>query len=281
MFERIGRSFTLVRTSWDILMDDRKLLVFPVLSGIVTIFVILTFILPVLVSGFLGNLALLFVLFLFYLASYFVVIFFNTALISCVNAKLNGKQMSVGEGISAAARHLPAIIGWAALSATVGLVLNLLEERTGFIGDIVLAFIGAAWSIATFFVVPVLAIEDKGVTDSLKESVTLIKNTWGESIVGSVSIGIIFVLIGFVAAAISIAALMFIGGVAAIAAIAFFLLVVVVLAVVYSAMQGIFVTALYSYAKTGTVPSEFGQDLIQNAFQPKQPGSGNVSGGTI
>jgi hypothetical protein len=44
----------------------------------------------------------------------------------------------------------------------------------------------------------------------------------------------------------------------------------VILAVIYSALQGIFITALYTYAKTGTVPSGSDKDLIQNAFTPKQ-----------
>jgi ABC-type multidrug transport system fused ATPase/permease subunit len=278
MFESIGRSFELVQTSWNILMDDKKLLVFPVLSGIVTIAVILTFILPLLVSGAFmgmsraGPVAYYGLLFLFYVVSYFVVIFFNTALISCVNAKLNGKDMTVGEGLSNSAKHLPAIIGWAVLSATVGLVLHLLEERAGFIGDIVLAIIGGVWSLVTYFVVPVLILEDKGVVDSLKESVSLIKKTWGESIVGSAGMAIIFVIIG-VLAALVVLATMFLGNVLLFgAALALFLIFIVLLAVVYYAMQGIFVTALYTYAKTGSVPSSFNKDLIENAFAPRQAG---------
>jgi hypothetical protein len=282
MFESIGRSFELVKTSWNILMDDKKLLVFPVLSGIVTILVIITFILPLLVTGAFmgmsgaGPIAYYGLLFLFYVVSYFVVIFFNTALISCVNAKLNGKEMSVGEGLSNSAKHLPAILGWAILSATVGLILYLLEDRAGFIGDIVLAVIGGVWSLVTYFVVPVLVLEDKGVVASLGESFGLIKKTWGESIVGSASIAIVFVVIGVIAA-LGVFATMFLGNALIFgAALVLFLLLLVLLAVVYYAMQGIFVTALYTYAKTGTVPAAFSRDLIQNAFVPKQSGPGTV-----
>jgi len=280
MFESIGRSLALVKTSWDVLMDDKQLLVFPVLSGIVTLLVILTFVLPLLVSGALrgmshtGPVVYYGLLFLFYVASYFVVIFFNTALISCVNAKLNGKTMTVGEGLSNSAKHLPAILGWAIVAATVGLILHLLEERAGFIGDIVLAVVGGIWSLVTYFVVPVLILEDKGVFDSLKESVTLIKKTWGESIVGSAGMAIIFVVVGVIAG-FGVLATMLLGN-PVIFAVALFLLIVVILAVIYSAMQGIFVTALYTYAKTGTVPSAFHPDLIQNVFAPKQTGPGNI-----
>ena len=282
MFESIGRSIGLVKTSWNILMDDKKLLVFPILSGIVTILVVLTFILPLLFSGALmgkahaGPLVYYGLLFLFYIVSYFVVIFFNTALITCVNAKLNGRDLTVGEGLSAAAKHIPAIIGWAVISATVGLVLHLLEERSGLIGQIALSLVGGAWALVTFFVVPVLVIEDKGVFESIKESLSLIRKTWGESIIGAGGMAVVFVVIGILGG-LCVLGTLFLGiELLFYAAFALFLLMIVVLAVVYSAMQGIFVTALYTYAMTGTVPAAFNRDIIENAFLPKQAGPGTI-----
>jgi ABC-type multidrug transport system fused ATPase/permease subunit len=282
MFESIGRSFALVKTSWNILMDDKKLLIFPVLSGIVTLIVLATFILPLILAEFVqaavpgGAVFFYGMLFAFYFASYFVVIFFNTALISCVNARLNGKDMTVREGVSNAARHLPSILAWSLVSATVGIILHLIEQRAGFIGRIATALVGGIWSLVTFFVVPILILEDKGVVDSVKESVSLIKKTWGESIVGSGSIMLIFVAIGIVGLLLVMATLfvgnMIIFGVT----LVLFILLVVVLAIVASAMQGIFVTALYTYARTGTVPAGFDKNLIQNAFVPKLAGPGNI-----
>jgi len=282
MFESIGRSFALVKTSWNILMDDKKLLVFPVLSGIVTLIVLATFILPLILAEFVqsaipgGPVFFYGILFAFYFASYFVVIFFNTALISCVNARLQGKDMSVGEGLSNAARHLPSILAWALVSATVGIILHLVQRRGGFIGRIAAALVGGIWSLVTFFVVPILILEDKGVVDSVKESVSLMKRTWGESIVGSGSILLIFIALGVVAF-IGVLTTLVIGNMVVFGiALVLFILLVVVLAIVASAMQGIFVTALYSYARNGTVPSGFNKDLIQNAFVPTHAGPGNI-----
>lgn len=279
MFESIGRSLSLVKTSWDILMADKKLLAFPILSGIVTLIVILSFVLPLfLVGTFLNTTGILFyaLLFAFYVVSYFVVIFFNTALISCVNARLQGKDMSVKEGLSNAGRHFGAILAWAVVSATIGLILHLIEERSGIVGQIATSIIGGLWSLVTFFVVPVLVLEDKGVIDSVKESVSLIRKTWGESIVGAGSIMIIFIVIGVVAL-LGVIGTMFLGNMIVFGiALVLFLILVVILAIVASAMQGIFVTALYTYAKTGIVPSAFDKNLIQNAFVPKQPGTGNI-----
>jgi hypothetical protein len=275
MFESIGRSFALVKTSWDILMQDKKLLAFPVMSGIVSIIVLLTFILPLLVSdAFMGVIpagpvVYYGLLFVFYAVSYFVVIFFNTALIACVNARLNGGEMSVTEGLSTAGRHLPTILAWALISATIGLILHLIEERFELVGKIAASLIGGAWALVTYFVIPVLVLEDKGVVDSVKGSVALIQKTWGESIVGSASMAIIFVVIGVVAA-IGVFITLLIGNAALfVITLALFLVFVVLLAVVYAAMEGIYVTALYTYAKTGTVPSAFNRDLIQNAFIQK------------
>lgn len=269
MFESIGRSIELFKTSWSVLMGDKKLLVFPLLSGIVSVIVLLTFIIPLVIGQFFGSFLSYAVLFAFYLVSYFVVIFFNTALISCVNARLQGKEMSVGEGLKNALNHFTAILGWALISATVGIILNLLRERGGFVGQIAAAIAGGAWGLVTFFVVPVLVLEDKGVFDAIRESAALIRKTWGESIIGTGSIFLVFLVIGVIGFA-GVLATLLLGSFAVFGiTLALFLVLVIVLAVVAAAMQGIFVTALYTYARTGTVPPAFNRDLIQNAFVQK------------
>lgn len=242
---------------------------FPVLSGIVSIIVFATFILPLIVGQFFLGLFFYIALFAFYLVSSFVVIFFNTALISCVNARLQGRDMSVGEGLSNALSHFTSILGWALLSATVGIVLQLIRERGGIVGQIASAIAGGAWGLVTFFVVPVLVFEDKGVFDAIKESTSLIRKTWGETIIGSGSIMLVFIIMGFIGF-LGVIATLFLGSMMVFGiALVLFIALVIVLAVVAAAMQGIFVTALYSYAKTGTVPSAFKSDLIQNAFVQK------------
>jgi hypothetical protein len=284
MFERIMRSLELVKASWRILMEDKKLLVFPILSGIVTLLVIATFVLPLIFTDGAYSLATnsasgIILLFLFYLASYFVVIFFNVGLISCVHAKLNGKSMTIGDGLSAASHHIGAIFAWAVVAATVGLILHMIEDRAGFLGQIAASIVGGVWSLVTLFVVPVLAFEDKGVFSAMKESVELFKKTWGESVVGTISITLIFAAIGIVGLLLLIGTL-FIGNTALfMVALALFIVLVAVLAILASAMQGIFTVALYTYAKTGSAPGIFGPGVVESAFAPSQQqqfGPGNI-----
>jgi len=283
MFESIGRSWALVKASGKILMEDKKLLVFPLISGIVTLIVVLSFVLPLLLSGAVLGQAIsgpmwFLYLFLFYVVSYFVVIFFNTGLITCVSARLQGRDATVGEGISNAMRHIGPILAWAVIAATVGIILRTIQNRSGTLGRIAVAIAGGVWSLVTMFVIPVLVLEDKGVVDAIKESVALFRKTWGESVVGSFSIGLIFGAIAAVGLLFVFAAF-FTGNIAVmIPAIALFVVLIAVVSVVSSAMQGIFVTALYTYAKTGNVPVAFDRGLIAGAFVPKggqgfQPGN--------
>jgi hypothetical protein len=284
MFERIMRSLELVKASWRILMEDKKLLVFPILSGFFTLLVIATFVVPLIFSNGAYSLATnsvagIVLLFLFYLVSYFVVIFFNVGLISCVHAKLNGKDMTVGEGLSAAGRHIGAIFAWAVVAATVGLILHMIEDRAGFLGQIAASIVGGVWSLVTLFVVPVLAFEDKGVFSAMKESLGLFKKTWGESVVGTISITLIFAAIGIVGLLLLIGTL-FIGNTTLFfVALALFIVLVAILAILASAMQGIFTVALYTYAKTGSAPGIFAPGVVEGAFAPSQQqqfGPGNI-----
>jgi hypothetical protein len=99
--------------------------------------------------------------------------------------RLRGGDPTVGSALSAAARRLGPILMWALVAATVGTILRSIQQPVGFVGKIVVALAGAAWSLATFFIVPVLVLEERSVADSFKRSVSIFKTTWGESTVAA------------------------------------------------------------------------------------------------
>ncbi len=257
-------------------MQDKRLLAFPIMSGIVSVIVMATFLLPLFFPEVIagtgmesGVLFLIGMLFVLYVVCYVIVIFFNTALVACVNARLNNYQMSIMGALLVALRHIFPILGWALISATVGVLLQILEDRAGFVGQIGAILIGGLWWMVTFFVVPIFVLEDKGVFDAMKDSFALIKKTWGESIIGAASITIVFVLIGL-AVLLLTAAVSYIADPVIIGVVYMLVLIfMIVLGVVASTLQGIFVTAAYTFAKTGNVPPAFERDLIASAFLPK------------
>ncbi|WP_130645700.1 DUF6159 family protein [Methanofollis fontis] len=269
-----GRSIALIKTSLSVLKQDRELLLFPVLSAIATIILVASFIVPIFVSGLLMQAASSWVLqvvllAIFYFITFSVAIFFNTGIIACADIRLRGGDPTVRDGLSVAWANIGRILSWALVAATVGLVLRLAAERSGLLGKIAIAIVGGVWSLATLFVIPVMVFEQKGVADAIGESWRLFKGTWGENVIGNGGLGLL-VLPGILLFVLAFASLV-LGNIVLTAGL--FVLAIIgtaVLGVVYGSLHGIFVTALYRYAKDGTVSPAFGDDLVRNAFVAKR-----------
>jgi hypothetical protein len=157
-------------------------------------------------------------------------------------------------------------VQWAFLSATVGVVLQVIADRNKVVGGIVKALVGAAWGIATFFIVPVMIFEERSLMDSFKQSTKLMGKTWGESAVGAAGVGLFITLIALPAVALP-AGLGAIGGANwALVGLGLMILYWLILAIISSALSGIYRAGLYVYATTGRVPSTMNSDLVQAAF---------------
>lgn len=268
-----GRSIALIRTSLSVLKQDRELLIFPVLSAIATLVLILSFVVPIFVSGLLTQATSSWVfqvvlLAVFYYITFAVAIFFNTALIACADIRLKGGDPTVRDGLSTAWANVGHILSWTAVATTVGLVLRLAADRSNTLGRIAIAIVGGVWSLATLFVIPVMVFEQKGVVDAIGESWRLFKGTWGENVVGNGGLGLLMLpaILLFVLAFLSI----FAGNISlTVGLLIAAVLGTAVLGVLYGSLHGIFVAALYRYAKDGTASPGFGDDLVRNAFVAK------------
>ncbi|MGY3041301.1 hypothetical protein ACVWWQ_002933 [Rhodanobacter sp. TND4EL1] len=285
MAGKFARSWALMKASAAVLRSDKSLLLFPLLSGVCTLLVAASFLIPVGMMVFGGahvgegmhermSVGSYLLMFVFYLVQYFVIIFFQTALTGVALMHLRGEPTSVRAGLALARAKLPQIFGYALIAATVGLLLRMIQERLGLIGRLVIGFIGLAWTVATFLVVPVLASKNVGPVDAVKESVELLKRSWGENLIGNGGIGIVFSLMMVLAVLVSAA---LIGGAVAlqsVAAIAVAVVIVIVgfilLGLVQASLQGIYAAALYRYAEAGEASVGFDQALLQQAFAPKK-----------
>ena len=265
--DRIARSFRLVEQSYRLLMQDKELMILPLISGAIGLVIVGV----VAGFGFATSFALepgpaLYIpLFLFYVVMFSISYFFQAAVIAGATERMRGGDPTVSSALSAAARRMGPIVIWAVVSATVGVILRTIQDRVGFVGKIVVGLLGAAWAFATFFVVPVLVLEDHTLEDSFKRSVDLFKKTWGENLVGGASIGVAV----FCAWVTLFAATGLLAYVIGVAAVAFLVVGAIALIVFSSALQGVFTASLFRYATEGKGPSGFDPDLLQNAFVPK------------
>ncbi len=275
--EKFANSWELMRASWEILKKDREILLFPVISGIALILVTASFVAPLVALGMLNrslfaegwNAFSWVFLFLFYFINYFVIIFFNCAIIACATMRMNGGDPTVSNGLNAAFSFIYEIAGWALVSATVGLILRTIAERSKLLGSIIASLLGMAWSVTSFLVIPVLVNEGKGPVQAFKRSVHLLKKTWGEELIGTFSFGLAFSVLGLPAAVLYALGVFSGEGTLALCFMVLTALYLIILSVFQSALQGIFQAALYQYARTGEAPVGFEKDLLKDAIQPR------------
>jgi hypothetical protein len=280
MFDRIRNGWGLMKASGQALAADRELLVFPLVSGLATVVVAASFVVPIVMTGAYervegGGLseraAGIGVLWLFYFVLATVTTYFNTALVGAAMIRLDGGDPTLGDGIAVANSRLRTIFGYAAIAASVGLIIKLLSRRGGIIQRWVMSFIGVGWSLATYLVVPVLAARSIGPIDAVRESARLFKRTWGEQVAGAGGIKLIAGLAMFLLLLLGVPAVVFaaIEGTPVVAGIVAGALVLALLCLglVSAALQGVYSAALYRYATAGQPSFGFAPELLQRAFQ--------------
>lgn len=259
--DRLVGGWAMAIKSWGILRQDRRLMVFPFASWVLTIVVSVGFLVPFWASGAFLDLAngsldpvMLGVLFLYYLTTYTIVIFCNVAVAAGTLIRLQGGTPTLGDGFGIAFDRLPAIIGYAAIAATVGVLLRSLAERTGPLGRLFLGGLGVAWSLATFLVAPILVVEKVGPVQAILRSSSLLRNSWGEQVGGNIGISLVFTLLSIlviVFAAILYMAVVAASAYASAAIVIIAALIVVSLSLLATTLQAVFTASVYRYAVTG------------------------------
>ena len=277
MFATIGHTFELMKMSWRVLMKDRELIFFPIMAALSILATVGVFAAVAASTGTfdridavqaeepgaaLSGADIVMGVSVFFLTTFFG-IFFNSALVAAALERLRGGDPNVSSGLRVALARLPAIIGWAVIAGTVGLVLQLARSRTdNFLGRIALAIAGGVWAYMTFFVIPVLVAEGVGPIEGIKRSASLFRKTWGRQAISSFGFGLVYLLAGLVAL-LPTAALFFIHPVLGIAGGAFFFSIALG---AVAAMEGIFKAALYEFAN-GESPLEFDRGSLTSAYR--------------
>lgn len=242
----IGDGARLMRASWGLVRHDRTLLWFPVAS---TFCFLLTagfwlyegtwlyslhgpwlFFVPVVALG-------------LYSVT-FVGIFFSVALAGAAAEVIDGREASFGAGLNVAWSRVGSIAGWAAYSLFVQFALGLVESVKG------MRWVGkaaeVAWSFATFFVVPLIALEGMTAGEARRCSFRLAKENWRAESGG----------LGALRAAMLVPGLLFVGAYellkngdvhshAAQALLALLLAAAVAVGVVASVVRQVFAVSLY------------------------------------
>jgi len=278
MFDKLSYTWELMASSWSVLKKTKGLLVFPLLSGICCMAVMASFIVPLVYSGRwqppdpengrAAQIAYWGLMFLLYFCLYFVISFFNVAIISGAISRMAGGEPTVSGCFREAVKRIHLIFGWALVMATVGLILRMLEERFKRVGRFIAGLIGMAWSMISFLVVPILVVEEKSPIEALKESTALLKRNWGEQLIGNFSFGLIFFLLFIPSIIVLIITFIVAPPMVALIVLVVVLVYWVLLSLIQSALQSIFQAAVYMHTQS-VYCEEFPPSTLASAMSPK------------
>jgi hypothetical protein len=275
--QRFRRSWAFLRKSWELIREDRKLLVFPALSAVgfllamTGIFVL---------TGYFGwssnswRYAAVVVLFSYPMT--FIATFFGVAFISMARRSLDGESVTVRGGLRCAVERIGVIAAWAALATGVGVILQALQQLSqghGWLAERVGTWLlGLAWTAVAFFALPIIALEGVGPLQAVRRSARLFKERWGEGFTGIASIGagmivlMITIMVVWFAGLVLLFVFPPVGVVLLLVALAAFL---ASLALSFALGQ-LFSLLVYRYATTGQTYGSFTESDLQHAFKPRK-----------
>ena len=307
--EKFTRSWKLLASSFQIIGRQPKLLLFPFVTFVCTVVIVLFFIAPaaLLPTGNalsqpehweaamhrlvafepavsttyshtqhwnLTGVGYAYVVVL-YLTSMFLATFFNVAFYNEIIKALAGGQVSLRAGLRFACSRLRAILLWSLFAGAVGLIIKTLEERFGWVGRWIMRLVGVVWSVASVFVIPIIVREESANPFTLlRTSAATLKKTWGESLIGyvGITVGSWIVMLGSV---------IFLVGAGLlslwldhpgfiIAAACLWLVAMFVYGYLIGVAGHIYRGALYVYASEGVVPAPFTAELMDAAWKVKK-----------
>ncbi|PTW55794.1 hypothetical protein C8N35_112119 [Breoghania corrubedonensis] len=283
MFDRFNRAVALSGACWRVLMLDKEMLLFPLMSLVALGLVLAGVFAPALATGDLArfqqalaenpdiyqNPRAVILLFLLYFLSYFVITFFNAGLLACAMIRLSGDDPTLADGIRAAFRMLPQIFAWALFSASIGMLLNFVASRFKGLGRLFVGILGAAWSIAVYFAVPVLVVEGVGPIKAVRRSITMIRKTWGEALIANAGLSILSTVSVWLACPFIVWAILNYGAEPSLSVFVFACIACWIFAtgLIISTLDAILKAALCVYAYEGRVPENFDAEIFRDAFR--------------
>ena len=280
----LSRSWQLTKLSFRVIGQDKELLLFPLIALLLSIGYLLALLYPTIwlemsrdgsIEWDFANIVLTFIS---YLGLAFIGTFSNMCIVYTAKKRFEGGDATFGESISFALGRIVQILGWATVSASVGLLFRALDnmaERAGAVGEIVVgifrSILGMVWSVITIFVVPSMVYRNTGPIDAIRDSVRVLRKTWGESLVRSIGFGLVQFLVMLLGVAVFAGLFATLGTsevmvpILIVGAIVYFVGVVFV----FMLAEMIFNTALYAYASQGTMAPGYNQELLDGAIRTK------------
>ncbi len=270
-FGNISNTIQLMKSCVNILKKDKELILFPIMAAIFVIAL-----LGLIYSTGSINLSAaneeemsIFPIAILIFGANFIIVFFNSALISAALERLRGGDPNISSGISHALKHIHHIFLWSIIVTIMSLIFAAIKangRNRGGIGGIMTqifaSFLEAGWAMMTFFVVPIIVSENLSPISAIKRSSSLFKQTWGNQVAANFGFGIFQII----AVLISLGIGWFFGLLNGTLGIAVGLLCATTSISIIYTLEGIYKAALYEHA-LGEKPLEFEEQDLRTAYR--------------
>jgi len=270
-FGNISNTIQLMKSCVKILKKDRELILFPIMAAIFVIALLGIIYTTGSINFSADNeeeMSIIPVAILIFGAN-FIIVFFNSALISAALERLRGGDPNISSGLSHAFKHIHHIFFWSIIVTIMGLIFAAIKangrQRGGFGGmmtQIFASFLEAGWAMMTFFVVPIIVSENISPLSAIKRSSSLFKQTWGNQVAANFGFGIFQII----AILISLGIGWFFGLINGTLGIAIGLLCATTSISIIYTLEGIYKAALYEHA-LGEKPLEFEEQDLRTAYR--------------
>ena len=280
--KKIGRmraSFLLFKETFRFFWADKEMIWVPVITGFFQLFIIGACGVALVLSGFsvdeeveqtLTGVQYVYIL-LMYIMCAFTIAYSQATITHIVYTRVHGGDATLWQGLKIAGSHVGALFIWASITSTVGILLRMVAERSQLLVRILIALLGAMWSVLTYFVVPAIVIDGMSPVTAIGHSGNVFKRTWGETFITNISLGfafiipifvLIFVLIGF-------HVLVGIGPISFLISLGVFSFSIIVIILLSSVLDSVLRTLLYVYASEQVVPHNFNRELLESILARK------------
>ncbi len=287
---KIKTGWQLAKQTLQFVGNNKKLLILPLCSTL-CIIALFSFIIDPLLkiesSGQVNHYApmIFAVALVFFFVINLLIIFFNAALIACAYQHFQGQKPSLRYGLKTAVNRLPQLFCWTLIATTIGIIIRAIEtwiDRWPTLNVVISFLASITWTLATYFVVPVLVIDKTSPIQAIKRSSHTMHKQWGKSLTSNLSLGLfLFVALLVIAVPLMIGISLINGSngstlaesrLAGITLVALAILIWIGVSVVYSAARIILCGAIYYFSTTGNAPLHFDGQALSQAFKTKKKG---------
>jgi len=212
MFENIFKGFLFIKESFSLIIKDGDVIkpsFYSIFVGM--FFTIFSVIIMLFIESnlHLGNLFYI-LAFLVFLGNYLISYFFSGMTAFLVYDYFKDGDATISEAWAAIKKNIITIFYLAIISSIVNIITGILRGRMrrdsgigGGFSEMILGFIKRVWTVATYFMIPAIVIEDRDLKGAVERATQIIRKNLLPIGVGEIAVGLvtgILSVIGFIIA---------------------------------------------------------------------------------